>query len=276
MADDTDLLTDDPEQVEKVADKHERELVAAILSALLLLRPQVVTYQVVVPVRVWRDFKASLSDAIGPLFDAHDAAARALYRAFDSLDPSVVAAEREYRKAFVDEFGAETKRAVDAVFAWGKQNNLAPEQVAEILGYTAGTNRRQTGAMLVKWLQLQETGADPNIIARMMRQLADDAAKARAKTAAATELWNAVQMGRDAAAQQAERRSNEDVAIRKFWEVTPSEALCPVCAAIPGMNPEGVPVGEPFRTPIGPRKGAPIHPRCRCHNRFEVFAPGRF
>jgi len=273
MAD--DLLSDDPQDAEKVADDYQRELTTAILSALLLLRPQIVIYQVI-PVRVWRDFKSALGDAIAPVFDAHDAAARTLYRSFDSLDPSVVAAERAYKKSFVDEFGAETKRAVDAVFAWGRSNNLTPEQIAEILGYTAGTNKRQTGAMLVKWLQLQETGADPQIIARMMRKLADDAAKARAKTTAATELWNAIQMGRESAAQQAERRSNEDVTIRKFWEVAWTERTCPVCAAIPGTNPDGVPVGEPFRTPIGPRMGPTIHPRCKCTNRYVVFKPGRF
>ena len=269
------LLTDDPQDADKVADDYQRELTAAILSALLLLRPQIVIYQVI-PVRVWRDFKADLSDALAPVFDAHDAAARALYRSFDSLDPTVVAAERAYKKAFVDEFGAETERAVNAVFAWGRSNNLTPEQIAEILGYTAGTNKHQTGAMLVKWLQLQETGTDPQIVARMMRKMADDAAKARAKTTAATELWNAIQMGRESAAQQAEHRSNEDISIRKFWEVSWTERTCPVCISIPGMNPEGVPVGEPFRTPIGPRMGPTIHPRCRCHTRFEIFQPGRF
>jgi hypothetical protein len=244
---------------------------------LLLLRPQVVTVTVwTLPARGWRDFKGGLSDALAPVFDAHDAAARALYRAFDSLDPTVVATERAYKKAFVDEFGAETKRAVDAVFAWGKRNNLSADEVAQILGYTAGSNQRQTGGMLVKWLQLQQAGAEPGIIDRMMRQFADKALKDRAKTTAATELWNAIQLGRNSAAIQAEDRSNEDVTIRKFWSVTPTEALCGVCAAIPGMNPEGVPVGEPFRTPIGPRMGATIHPRCRCYSTFQVFGPGRF
>lgn len=273
MAD--DLLTDDSQDAEKVADDYQRELTAAILSALLLLRPQIMTYQVV-PVRVWRDFKAALSDALAPVFDAHDAAARTLYRAFDSLDPTVVAAERVYKKAFVDEFGAETERAVNAVFAWGKRNGLDAEQVARILGFTAGSNQRQTGAMLVRWLQLQETGAEPGVIDRMMRQLADEAMKRRAETTAATELWNAIQLGRESAAQQAERRSNEDVTVRKFWEVSWTERTCPVCAAIPGMNPEGVPVGEPFRTPIGPRMGPTIHPKCRCNSVFRIFGPGRF
>jgi hypothetical protein len=275
MAD--DLLSDDPQDSEKVAADYQRELTAAILASLLLLRPQVVTVTVwALPGRVWRDFNAGVAGALAPVFDAHDAAARALYRAFDSLDPTVVAAERAYKKAFVDEFGTETKRAVDAVFAWGKRNNLTTDEVARILSFTAGTNQRQTGAMLVKLLQLEATGAEPGAVDRVMRLLADKAVKARATTTAETELWNAVQMGRESAAQQAERRSNEDIGIRKFWEVTPTEALCPVCAAIPVMNPQGVPVGEPFRTPIGPRMGPTIHPKCRCHTRFQVFGPGNF
>ena len=40
---------------------------------------------------------------------------------------------------------------------------------------------------------------------------------------------------------------------------------CPICAAIPGMNPGGVPAqGGEFTTDVGPVPYPPAHPQCRC------------
>jgi hypothetical protein len=39
---------------------------------------------------------------------------------------------------------------------------------------------------------------------------------------------------------------------------------CSICRAIPGMNPDGVGLHEPFQTPIGPIMHPAAHPACRC------------
>lgn len=39
---------------------------------------------------------------------------------------------------------------------------------------------------------------------------------------------------------------------------------CIFCAAVPLMNPEGIPLGGLFKTPLGPVDAAPLHPQCRC------------
>lgn len=272
-----DLLTDDPKDAEKAAQGYERELMAAILAALLLFRSRAATVTVWrIPAPWWSDFAASMSGALAPVFDAHDAAARSLYRPFDSLDPAVVAMERESKRAFLRQFGDGTKAAVDAVFAWGKRGGLSIEEVGKVLALTAGANARQTGGLLVQLEKLKALGAKESDINRVMQGLAAKALRERAKTTATTEIWNAAQTGRENAAKQAQRQSNEAVEIRKFWEVADGERACPVCAAIPGMNPDGVQVGEPFRTPVGPRMAPTIHPRCRCGMRFETVSPGQF
>ncbi|WP_395454770.1 phage minor head protein [Azospirillum melinis] len=272
-----DLLTDDPKDAEKTAQDYERELTAAILAALLLFRSRAATVTVwYFPASWWSDFALSMGGALAPVFDAHDAAARSLYRSFDSLDPAVVGTERDAKRAFLKRFGAGTKAAVDAVFAWGKRNGLTIEEVGKVLSFTAGTNARQTGGLLVTLEKLKALGAKEADISRVMREWATKALKDRAKMTAATELWNAVQMGRESAAKQAQRQSNEAVEVRKFWQVALDERLCPVCAAIPGMNPNGVPVGEAFRTPVGPVDAPTIHPRCRCTLTFETVSPGQF
>jgi len=55
---------------------------------------------------------------------------------------------------------------------------------------------------------------------------------------------------------------------RRMWIVTPDDRLRPDHAAIPGMNPNGVGLTEPFQTPfgpvMGPGDGVPQLINCRC------------
>jgi len=46
--------------------------------------------------------------------------------------------------------------------------------------------------------------------------------------------------------------------------VTPDDRLCEYCEAVPDMNPDGVPLGGQFQTPLGPVDGPTLHPQCRC------------
>jgi Phage Mu protein F like protein len=52
--------------------------------------------------------------------------------------------------------------------------------------------------------------------------------------------------------------------LKRFWTVARDERLCDVCRPIPGLNPEGVAMTEPFRTPAGTLTGPPAHVQCRC------------
>ena len=252
-----DELTDDQKAAEKAAKKRERELKAALFAALMFLPSRTNLYAVLMFGQdVWPQFNDKIGGAIAPVFDAFDEAGRALWPAFDSLDPATVQAQRDYKAAFVREFGAGTKAAVDAVFAWGRSNNVSSENVARILAFTAGTNQRQTGAMLAQWLMLQQTGASPGILDAMMRKLADKYLSDRAKTTAGTELWRAINMGREAAAGQAERMSNEPVVATKRWVTAADEFVCPRCSALHGQE---APIGEVFP---GGSMMPPEHPSC--------------
>lgn len=52
--------------------------------------------------------------------------------------------------------------------------------------------------------------------------------------------------------------------VRRYWVVSDDERLCKVCAPIPEMNPQGVGMFEPFRTPQGPAMRPTLHPADRC------------
>jgi hypothetical protein len=62
--------------------------------------------------------------------------------------------------------------------------------------------------------------------------------------------------------------------VRRHWVVADDERLCEVCEPIPNLNPGGVGLDEPFRTPIGALDGPTAHPRCRCTTWVRLVRPG--
>ena len=59
------------------------------------------------------------------------------------------------------------------------------------------------------------------------------------------------------------------------WIVTPDDRLRADHAAIPVLNPNGVPFGEDFDTPIGPTNGPPFGTNCRCGESYRVVTVKR-
>lgn len=74
----------------------------------------------------------------------------------------------------------------------------------------------------------------------------------RAKDIARTESQNAVHNGQLEMWIQGIEQGLFDDTDRKFWIVTPDDRLRPTHAAIPMMNPFGVPITHSFITPFGP------------------------
>ena len=88
----------------------------------------------------------------------------------------------------------------------------------------------------------------------------------RADMIAANETIKASSAGQDELWRQAVAEGYLDKGrTREIWIPTPDEKTCSICLAIPRMNPDGVPLGGMFQSPVGPvrRPGDP-HVRCRC------------
>lgn len=125
---------------------------------------------------------------------------------------------------------------------------LTPRQVGQVERYREGLIARGiTGDKLVARVE-RKAG-------QLLRQRAELIARTESITAAAAgqqQLWEA-----------AEREGLLDRGrARRAWTVTPDERLCSICRAIPGMNPDGVGLHEPFQTPIGPIMHPAAHPAC--------------
>lgn len=262
-----DELTSDQKAAEKAAREQEQALVAGILSALLLLRPQVRVVTYWIPA-TWAEFREAAAGAIDPAFTAFDKAARAVWMGYDSLDMSTLEMQRRYKEQWVEEFSASTRRAVEKAIAWGQANGIGPDDMDRILGHIVGVNGNQAGAILTEWLMRQETGSSPAMLEKMLADAAKKALKERAGTVAGDVLWDAVQMGRLAGGMQEQRATNAQ--IMKRWYSVPDERRCGQCGALHG---ETRPIGEPF---TGGLMAPKAHSLCRCWLKIDVAEEGRF
>lgn len=52
--------------------------------------------------------------------------------------------------------------------------------------------------------------------------------------------------------------------VRRFWQTREDERVRHSHSQVPGMNPDGVDVGEAFQTPFGPALYPPLEVNCRC------------
>lgn len=93
--------------------------------------------------------------------------------------------------------------------------------------------------------------------------------KYRAETIARTESIRVAEIGRRSAWSQLLEAGKIKGAL-KTWHVAHDERVCPICAPIPDMNPDPIPLDAYFSTPIGPAQMGPIHVDCRCFTFYEV------
>jgi hypothetical protein len=101
--------------------------------------------------------------------------------------------------------------------------------------------------------------------------------KHRAEVIARTESLRAVSIGHHQAMLQLKEQGALNFNLRRFWIVANDERLRPAHKAIPGLNPIGRNINEPFVTPLGPL----MYPRdpsgtadntvqCRCRIIYKV------
>ena len=183
---------------------------------------------------------------------------------FDMTNPQSIEYLRRYRMGLVREVTNETRLAIrDVVLRGFREGRTAEQMAAEIKNLVGLTRRQSTAAMNYRDALIEEGRALPQIT-RMTEAYSNRVLNQRAETIARTETIRAAGAGREALWRQAQEQGVLVAGARRYWIVTEDDRLCPICEAIPDMNPDGVGLNESFRTSDGPLMQEPAHPNCRC------------
>jgi hypothetical protein len=148
----------------------------------------------------------------------------------------------------------------------GFEEGRSMTQMMRDLEAFVGLTPRQTEALEALRQRLLDGGKTRAQAQAQVDRAARRALQLRVENIARTEsIWASLE-GQAQLWNEAARQGTLDPArFRRTWLVTPDDRLCQTtCAPIPGMNPNGVGLYEPFQTPVGPVMHLPAHPMCRC------------
>jgi hypothetical protein len=185
---------------------------------------------------------------------------------FGVVMPEALAAIETYAGTQIVSIGATTLKNVRAVIRSGFEQGRSMTQMMRDLEVFVGLTPRQTDALETLRQRLLDSGKTRAQAQQAVDRAARRALQLRVENIARTEsMWASLE-GQAQLWQEAARQGTLDrEAFRRTWLVTPDDRLCQtVCAPIPGMNPNGVRLDEPFQTPVGSVMHPPAHPMCRC------------
>jgi F like protein len=211
--------------------------------------------------------------------------------AFDRTARNTAQALAARRAELLDRLTRGSAATANDVLLDGLRRGVPPITIAERIRRTIGLTVPQARAVSNYRTALMAGQGHENRALRdrrfdaSARRVADDAARVermadrytdrlrayRAKTIARTETLRFANLGRRAAwSQAAERGLVSGNALRRFWMTAGGERTCPVCSAIPGMNPDGVAINGKYDAPDGQYDAPPDpHPGCRCTEQFS-------
>ena len=133
--------------------------------------------------------------------------------------------------------------------------------------YEHGLNAAQQ-AMIRKALS---TGYDEASLDKLIRRHTQALINYRQEVFVRQEAIRAINTGEYLAFRQGKANRSIPRAARRFWVTKGDERVRHNHAAVETMNPNGVDVGESFKTPLGPVLFPPLEINCRC--RVEVRTP---
>lgn len=222
----------------------------------------------------------NISKAIGDRFN------------FDRFDESTQRKLRDYQDQLITDLTTGARDTIEAVVLSGTRAGLGADdivsdirsmisltdtQATAVLNYRSMLEnmnpdalRRQlrSDAFDAQFNAARDAGEDlsASVIDEMVGAYEDNYLDYRADMIAGTESVRAANTGlRDAYTQAVERGAFPDDAVRRFWQTSMLENVCPVCLSIPDMNPDGVALGDDFDSEDGPMGDPPDpHPSCAC------------
>lgn len=249
-----------------------------------------------------RSVSDALLTAYKPVADTFiDAAEGETKTALQSLvvyDPTYAAGQiAGAQQTFIGAIQGQAANVVRAQLLDAIRRGANPEEAAKALQSVIGLNARQAQAV-TNFRRLLQTG-DRTALTRALRDKRFDrtllqavnsktalteeqidamveryAARSlayRAATIARDESMAASTGGiRDAYVQAVQTGRLYASEVTRRWQLVFDERLCPICASIPLLNPQGVGVLQPYMSIQGPIWAPQVHTNCRCSERYKA------
>lgn len=209
--------------------------------------------------------------------------------AFDVTNPNAVMAARQQTATLVKQVGDETRLGIRRITADMFTEGVPPRKAAREIRTIVGLRESHARAVLNFRRQIEEgnlAAVDRRLDAATKQRIRsairrgevsesfiDDVAETYRKSLlnrrsldiARTESMRAAHLGQQETWRQAVSEGHLDTdRTRRVVIVTPDDRLRESHAAVPGMNPDGVGLEEPFDTPFGRLMYPPWEPNCRC------------
>lgn len=203
-----------------------------------------------------------------------------LVGALDLSNPEAVKYVRENVPRLIQEVDSDGREAIRSALQRGFDEGrpapriareirdsigLLPKDEAAVANFRRQLETGVAGQMTAPWdrrlsateaAQARRLYRDPapkaEEVDRLAARYSERLLNRRAKTIARTEVHRAFSVGQTELWNQAEEEGYlQRDRTRRIWIVTPDERLRDSHAAIPGLNPDGVSLGEKFKTPWG-------------------------
>jgi hypothetical protein len=218
---------------------------------------------------------------------------------FNAVDADAVIYARTQVGRLVVQVSDDVRATIRGIVAAGQEYGLPIRTQARLIHQTVGLppNWSRAPANLAREIREGQAAAATSrrlsavdkarIRSRIARGTVDDAfvremserythslRRRRGLNIARTETMDAANTGQRESWRQAARDGQLPRTARRDVVVTPDERLRVSHAEVPGMNPNGVGLDEPFDTPWGALMGPPWEPLCRCSETLR-FSSGR-
>lgn len=224
---------------------------------------------------------------------------------FNAFDPYAISAMQQAELDMVSNLKTEIVEGIRQYLQAGLMNGVNPKQTAVELRGIVGLTAKQSQA-IANYRNLLTGGAKgqplsealrratrdgrfdqaiqraimdrvplkPASVERQLERFEQRMLKQRAETIARTETIDALARAAHMRWQQAFTEGKvQRAVVRRFWHVAKDERTCPICKAIPLLNPEGVGFNEPFKMASGDEIYWPTaHPNCRCMVMIRVVS----
>lgn len=183
---------------------------------------------------------------------------------FNLTNPASISFLRSYEFGLISQVTQETVDAIREVLVDAFSNGGHPYSQARRIRDLIGLTARQAQAAENYYAQLLSEDRAGDQVERMAARYRQRLLNDHAENIARTETLRAANAGLHSATLQAADQGLLDRTTTRQWLVTLDDRLCPFCAVIPALNPNGVALNGFFATPFGPVLYPPLHPQCRC------------